>query len=103
MVITVVAIVQARLARRPKSSDLSRVNGLECRDQRDRLLDRAGFSVGGGLAPIVSVVDAMAARIVRSMNPESGQSQGFYWVASTQSMLFIWAWSLANRVAAQQN
>ncbi|MEC5169210.1 hypothetical protein RCH11_001676 [Glaciihabitans sp. GrIS 2.15] len=91
MVIAVVAIVQAQLARRPKSSDLSRVNGLECRDERDRLLARAGFSVGGGgLAPIASVVDAMAARIVRSVNPGSGPSQGSYWVASAQLMLFIW-------------
>ena len=86
----VIAVVQAQLARRPKSSDLSRVNGLECRDERDRLLARAGFSVGGGLAPIVSVVDAMAARIVRSVNPGSGPSQGSYWVASAQLMLFIW-------------
>ena len=90
MVIAVVAIVQAQLARRPKSSDLSRVNGLEDGDQRDRLLARAGFSVGGGLAPIASVVDAMAARIVRSVNPGSGPSLGSYWVASAQLMLFIW-------------
>jgi len=78
MVIAVVAILQARLARRQESSDLSRVNGSEYRDERDRLVDRAGFSVGGGLALIVSVVDAIAALIVRSVNPESGPSQGVY-------------------------
>jgi len=78
MVIAVVAILQARLARRQESSDLSRVNGSEYRDERDRLVDRAGFSVGGGLALIVSVVDAIAALIVRSVNPEYGPSQGVY-------------------------
>lgn len=78
MVIAVVAILQARLARRQESSDLSRVNGSEYRDERDRLVDRAGFSVGGGLALIVSVLDAIAAVIVRSVNPEYGPSQGVY-------------------------
>lgn len=74
---------------------------LEYRDERDRLLAGVGFSEVGGLALIVSVVDAITALIVQSVNPESGPSHGFCWVASVQLMLHIW--SGANRVAAQQD
>ena len=47
MAIAVVAIVRARLVRRPESSGLSRVSGVKYRDERDRLLASAGYSVVG--------------------------------------------------------
>lgn len=56
--IAVFATVAARYARRPDSQDITRVNALEYRDERDRELARRGFSAVGATALILSLLAA---------------------------------------------
>jgi predicted neutral ceramidase superfamily lipid hydrolase len=59
--IGVFGIGGAILARRPGSSDLSRINALEYRDERDRALAQSGLATVGASALVVSVVAFIAA------------------------------------------
>lgn len=103
LVLAVALTVQARIARRSGSSDRARLNALEYRDERDRTLARAGFSVVGGLALIMAVTEWIVATAVYFSNPSLGWAAGIYYVTFFQMLLFNGVWARANRAATQEN
>lgn len=62
--IALFVVLAARYARRPDSRDITRINAIEYRDERDRELARHGFAVVGAAALIISTVGAVVAIVV---------------------------------------
>jgi len=84
----------ALYARRTNSRDITRINGIEYRDERDRDLARQGFATVGAVALILSVVEVMLAIIF------SPQLVG---VASTQLVILSVVWGIANSNAVKRS
>ena len=90
----------ALFARRASSSDITRVNAIEYRDERDKQIARTGFAVVGVVALIVSV----AAFVVVSVLPGP-----YGWIPTAESflvgqmLLLAMVWAVANSVAARRS
>ena len=87
-------VVAARLARRPDSTDLIRINALEYRDERDRVLARDGLATVGGAALLLGFVEFIVAIAV-------GQSV-FILLASAQVVAISIVWGVANTRAVRR-
>lgn len=85
--------VSAWVGRRESASDVTRVDSLEYRDERDRAIARDGFAVVGVLALVITVVESV---LVGVLAPE--------WVFPVLVRLVILcaAWAIGNRVAARR-
>jgi len=73
-------------ARRPDSRDITRINALEYRDERDRLLAKQGFAAVGAAALILAVIEFVLATIL-------GQ---FVQFAASQVIVLCIVWAIAN-------
>ena len=63
-VMAVFIVFAARFARRADSRDITRINAIEYRDERDRELARQGFAVVGAAALIVSTLGAVVSIVL---------------------------------------
>lgn len=63
----IAVLVMALHARRPNSGDITRVNAIEYRDERDRLLAQYGFSAVGVAALIVSAIEFVAVTVLADL------------------------------------
>jgi hypothetical protein len=79
---------------RADAPDIGRINALQYRDERDRTLARAGFSIVGAAALIISVIEAVAAAI-------SG-SQLFQMLAFGQLFVLAVIWGVANSIVVRR-
>ncbi|TFD49607.1 hypothetical protein E3T55_11045 [Cryobacterium frigoriphilum] len=81
-------------ARRPNARDITRINGIEYRDERDRDLARQGFATVGAAALILSVVEVVLAIIFLP------QLVG---VVSAQLLMLSVIWGMANSNAVKRS
>ena len=79
---------------REDAPDIGRINAIQYRDERDRQLARAGFSIVGAAALIVSTIGAVAAAISGSVP--------FQIAAFGQLFLLAVIWGVANSVAVRR-
>ena len=84
----------ALYARRPNARDITRINGIEYRDERDRDLARQGFATVGAAALILSVVEVVLAIIFFH------QLVG---VTSAQLIMLSVIWGIANSNAVKRS
>jgi MFS family permease len=89
----VLGLAGALYAARPGARDVTRINGLEYRDERDGRLAQQGFAVVGVAALILSV----AAFVVTTLQ---GQLDFFIWA---QTMLLAIVWGIANSVVVRRS
>lgn len=84
----------ALYARRPDSRDITRLNAIEYRDERDRVLAKQGFATVGAAALILSVVEVVLAIVL---------FDHFIAVATTQLVVLCIVWGMANSNAAKRS
>ncbi|MFC5930487.1 hypothetical protein D6T64_18960 [Cryobacterium melibiosiphilum] len=84
----------ALYARRPNSRDITRINAIEYRDERDRDLARQGFATVGAAALFLSVIELVLATIFFS--PLLG-------LATAQLLALSFVWGIANSNAVKRN
>ncbi|RBY83241.1 hypothetical protein DQ241_19820 [Blastococcus sp. TF02A-30] len=98
--VSVAAVGSALHARRPGSRDITRVNAIEYRDERDRSIARAGFSVVGAVALVLSVVEFVVIAVVVAARdwPPAVQL-----VPIGQLLLLCVVWAAANSYAARRS
>lgn len=80
-------------ARRAGSRDITRINAIEYRDERDRMLARNGFAVVGAVALALSVVELVVATVLTS----------YYFIASIQLFILTVTWVSANSRAVRES
>ncbi|WP_317230308.1 hypothetical protein [Clavibacter sp. MX14-G9D] len=80
-------------ASRPGASDVTRINGLEYRDERDGRLAQQGFAVVGVAALVISVV----AFVVTTLQGE------IHWFIWGQMLALASVWAVANAVVVRRS
>ena len=86
----------ALYARRSGSRDITRINGLEYRDERDRTLAKSGFAAVGAVALLMVLVEFL---VVITVAP--GNSP-LVWAAVAQLLVLSVAWTIANSVVVRR-
>jgi len=89
-------LAAALAARRSDSRDVTRLNALEWRDERDRTLAKSGFAAVG----TVALVMVLAQVIVLLVAGSTGSA--FMWVALVQLVILNITWSVANSIAVRR-
>jgi len=79
---------------RPGARDIGRINAIQYTDERDRRLARAGFSIVGAAALILTVIEAVAAAISGNI--------AFQIAAFAQLFVLSVIWAVANSVAVRR-
>jgi hypothetical protein len=87
----------ALYARRSGSRDVTRLNALEWRDERDRTLAKSGFAVVGAVALLM-----VLAQFIVVVVTETGHDSPFMWVTLSQMLILYIAWGIANSVAVRR-
>ena len=87
----------ALYARRSGARDVTRLNALEWRDERDRTLAKLGFAVVGAVA-LLMVLAQFIVVVVTNASPHSP----FMWVTLSQMLILYIAWGIANSVAVRR-
>lgn len=82
------------VARRPAAGDVTRLNALEWRDERDRRLGADALAVVGAAALVWSIVALVVASVVTS--------GAVVWLAYGQAMVLNAVWGLANSVVVRR-
>lgn len=97
--VAVAVFAMAVYARRLDSRDVTRVNAIEYRDERDKHIAQVGFSVVGIVALIVSAIEFAATTVLTTVRdwPPSLQL-----VTAGQLVLLCLVWVVANSVAARR-
>lgn len=88
--VAVVCLASALYARRADSRDITRVNALEYRDERDRVIAREGFSIVGASALILTGAEILGSSI---FGPE------YTWLFALQLIALCVVWAIANQVS----
>lgn len=83
----------ALYARRPSSRDITRLNAIEYRDERDRVLAKQGFATVGAAALILSVVEVLLAIIFFNQ---------LVAIACAQLLTMCVVWGIANSNAVKR-
>jgi hypothetical protein len=89
----VLGLASALYARRPDSRDITRINAIEYRDERDRLLAKQGFAVVGAVALILSVIEFVLATILGQL----------VLLAAAQTIVLCIVWAIANARAVNRS
>ncbi|MGZ0212849.1 MAG: hypothetical protein ACKVI4_10250 [Actinomycetales bacterium] len=84
--------VSALYARSQNSSDILRLNAIEYRDERDRLLAKSGFAVVGVAALILSIAEFVLAAVFQQLLA----------LASAQVLVLSAVWGIANSLAVKR-
>lgn len=87
------ALIGALYARRPDSRDITRVNAIEYRDERDKRIAQAGFSVVGVVALVISVIEFVVIAAV---------ADEYMWLPGLQLFVLCAVWATANSMAARR-
>ena len=87
----------ALYARRSGSRDVTRLNALEWRDERDRTLARSGFAVVGSVALVM-----VLAQVIVVVITDAGPDSPFMWVTLSQVFILYITWGIANSVAVRR-
>jgi len=87
----------ALYARRSGSRDVTRLNALEWRDERDRALAKSGFAVVGAVALLM-----VLAQLIVVVVTDAGHDSPFMWVTLSQMLILYIAWGIANSVAVRR-
>lgn len=83
----------ARYARRPDSGDVTRVNAIEYRDERDRQIAQWGFAAVGVVALVATMIQFLLASVLAD-EPAA--------LPTAQLLLLSFTWGVANTVAARR-
>jgi len=86
----------ALYARRSGSRDVTRLNALEWRDERDRTLAKSGFAVVGAVALLMVLVQFIVAITVAAIDSP------FVWASITQLTILCVVWGVANSVVVRR-
>ena len=78
------------------SRDVTRLNALEWRDERDRTLAKSGFAVVGAVALLMVLVQFIVAISVAAIDSP------FVWAAITQLTILCVVWGVANSVVVRR-
>jgi MFS family permease len=89
----VLGLAGAVHAARPGARDVTRINGLEYRDERDGRLAQQGFAVVGVAALVISVAAFVATTLM-------GRIDWFIW---GQTMALAIVWGVANSVVVRRS
>ena len=95
----IAGLAMAVYARRPDSRDITRVNAIEYRDERDKRIAQLGFSAVGVAALIVSAIGFVTVTVL------GGPLE---WPAAVQMLLAVQLvllcviWAAANSIAARR-
>ena len=87
----------ALYAHRSGSRDVTRLNGLEWRDERDRTLARSGFAVVGVVA-LLMVLAQFIVVLFTVTDPPSA----FLLLTLAQILILFIAWGVANSIAVRR-
>jgi hypothetical protein len=88
----VFGLAGALYARRDNARDITRVNAIEYRDERDRTVARNGFAVVGAVALVLSVVQVVVSTALTE----------HFWFAYAQLVVLSVTWSIANSLAVRR-
>ncbi len=91
-VMAVILLGSALHAARPTASDVTRINGLEYRDERDGLLAQKGFAAVG----VAALVKTVGTFFVTTL---MGQ---VHWYVLAQMLVLAGVWAVANWLAASR-
>lgn len=91
-------LAMALYARSPNSRDITRVNAIEYRDERDQRIAQTGFAVVGVVALIGSAIEFVAVTVLVDAR---GWPPVVQLLPAGQLILLCVAWGLANSVAAR--
>ena len=83
----------ALYARRPDSRDITRLNAIEYRDERDRVLAKEGFAAVGAAALILSVIEFVLALVFNQL----------IGLAAAQVVVLCIVWGVANSIAVRRS
>jgi hypothetical protein len=89
-------LASALYARRSGSRDITRINALEYRDERDRTLAKSGLAAVGAVALLMVLVQFFVVITVAPFNSP------LIWVAVAQLMVLSGAWSIANSIVVRR-
>lgn len=89
----ILGLLGALYAARPGARDVTRLNGLEYRDERDGRLAQQGFAIVGAAALVISV----AAFVVTTL---MGRVDLFIW---GQTLVLTIVWGVANSVVVRRS
>jgi len=92
-----VGLAGALYARRSGSRDVTRLNALEWRDERDRTLAKSGFAVVGAVALLMVIAQFIVVVIT-----DAGPDSPFMWLTLSQLLILNLAWAIANSVAVRR-
>ena len=92
LIAAVFIFVSAVYARGQKASDVPRLNAIEYRDERDRLLAKSGFAVVGVAALILSITEFVLAAVF----------QQYVAIAAAQVLVLSIVWGIANSLATKR-
>lgn len=92
LIAAVFIFVSAVYARGQKASDVTRLNAIEYRDERDRLLAKSGFAVVGVAALILSITEFVLAAVF----------QQYVAIAAAQVLVLSIVWGIANSLATKR-
>lgn len=99
-VVGLLGLGAALYARRHGSGDVTRVNAIEYRDERDRQIARDGFAVVGAVALVLSVGGFVAVQALGDQQAWAPVARG---LAAGQLLVLAVVWALANYLAARRN
>ncbi|MEP6480380.1 MAG: hypothetical protein ABJA94_00040 [Rhodoglobus sp.] len=85
-------LLAALYARRVGARDITRINAIEYRDERDRTLAREGFAVVGAVALGLTVLELVLAVALTD----------YYWIVCVQLIILCVAWGVANSIAVRK-
>jgi phosphoglycerol transferase MdoB-like AlkP superfamily enzyme len=92
-----IGLAGALYARRSGSRDVTRLNALEWRDERDRTLAKSGFAAVGAVALLM-----VLAQLIVVVVTDAGHDSPFMWVTLSQMLILYIAWGIANSVAVRR-
>ena len=95
-VITVIGLICALAARGPHASDLTRINAIEYRDERDRQLATYGFAVVGAVALCLAVAESVTAIILAGTVFGLRVGSVVVGVVAAQQLVLYLVWGIAN-------
>ena len=87
----------ALYAHRSGSRDVTRLNALEWRDERDRTLAKSGLAAVGVVALVMVV-----AQFIVVMLTDPGPDSPFLWMTLAQVLILNLAWVIANSVVVRR-
>ena len=95
--IVLTGLAGALYARRSGSRDVTRINALEWRDERDRTLAKSGFAVVGAVALLM-----VLAQFIVVVVTDTAADRWYFWVACLQALILIFVWTVANSVVVRR-